>query len=558
MTMSSDLGASLHQTVHDATPICSHRYHLQCIMQWSSQTNTCPECRSEYGAVVGPTLNHSTTTTPLRFAIGHKQQQNIASYAPFNEGEDDEESDGMFGGSFALDEEDQDEGASSGVGSGGRVNAARRRRRRRIPPARPAPSAVAQQFGRSSNEGAGSTSTTTRRTVYRIGVAATAGMADEEAVESIMNNFQARRNALNDVSDVFSPSSRPAVPVPVPVVVPVPVSMPEVPEVVPVPQTPSGTTTTTSTSTAVVVVDSESEEDEDVRMARLASMAMDMEKLADDERKSGAKKKKNKVHTKGNSNSAGGSKKRKAKLKLRRGRAKKAAPRSNDQPNNHNAAAPMSDYQRQQQARLSALVLILEECTMADRRAYVEALHRKRTQSSSDEEDEEDEETDFFFSHRSSSSSSASASKPSASSASFASTNVHQTLAELTRTLSQMKVVQVQGHRVSSIIHPACTISGAGLRLLLDCGLLRALKRCLQPLQNGTTNATMLPEEKVQMPILQLLVSMELLSSDLQTTGAGLPRLMQEYEVHPGVSEACRQIANTVRGNWMGLFSSKK
>ena len=102
-------------------------------------------------------------------------------------------------------------------------------------------------------------------------------------------------------------------------------------------------------------------------------------------------------------------------------------------------------------------------------------------------------------------------------------------------------------------------ISGGGLRLLLDCGLLRALKRCLQPLK--TNGQVLLPEERVHRPILYLLSSMELMPSDLKTTGAGLPRVLQEYgrrrhtkDVHHDVST----LAIQTRSHWASMLWQEK
>ena len=132
----------------------------------------------------------------------------------------------------------------------------------------------------------------------------------------------------------------------------------------------------------------------------------------------------------------------------------------------------------------------------------------------------------------------------------FRSPDVISTLEELKRTLSQMSMMS---NARRGQLHGSSLISGGVLRLLLDCGLLRALKRCLQPLK--TNKQTTLPEEAVHRPILALLSTMALLPTDLKTTGAGLPRLMAEYGRHAHVSSHCANISRSTRLKWISLLT---
>ena len=194
---------------------------------------------------------------------------------------------------------------------------------------------------------------------------------------------------------------------------------------------------------------------------------------------------------------------------------------------------------------------------MDDRRTYMQVLQRKQRAalySDEDDFDDDDDDDEYETMNKTSFISTSSSSSSSFISPCFPSLEVRQTLVELKRTFASMSVSNgTSGSSSSSYTTASTTITGGLLRILLDCGLLRALKRCLQPLQINTT--TILPEKAVHLEILLLLQSMELIPKDLKTTGSGLPKLLTEYARHQDITDDCSEIAKGIRSKWISLLS---
>ena len=603
MSMQKSIGAKLCKSISTSTnPICQHTYHLCCIMQWSSQTNTCPECRTEFGAVVGPTV---CSKTPLKFAVGKKKQGNVASYTPFDQGDQgdpgnvDLEEYGL--GIFGNDLDNDSSGIGSVVSVSGVLLSARRnsisarRRRMRAPVVRPMPSVISQNFGRRTSSVVGGSGGGGRnRNRNGNGTAfigrSTENMGDGDAIERMRQNFENQRRSISgEIVTVPSSSSSSSSSSSVPIV---PIVVPTTETTIHVIDSSDEEMNTTQgkefDSLRKPEEDDDDDEDEDTRMAKLASMAMEMEKLADAARSSSGNSSK---QNKSKLSVTGTKKKRKAKLKLRRNSATKQArkqPISSTTQHRHHSVSnrssksssssslkissssssssfkslqsspPLSEYQKKYQGRLRSLVLILEENTMDDRRTYMQVLQRKqRAALYSDEDDFDDDDDDDEYETMNKTSfisTSSSSSSSSFISPCFPSLEVRQTLVELKRTFASMSVSNgTSGSSSSSYTTASTTITGGLLRILLDCGLLRALKRCLQPLQINTT--TILPEKAVHLEILLLLQSMELIPKDLKTTGSGLPKLLTEYARHQDITDDCSEIAKGIRSKWISLLS---
>lgn len=516
-------------------PVCSHGFHLHCIMQWSERENSCPLCKQKFRVVEGPPACRKVeragssgkinvlTLKLVRFVLSEDRSLDLpASYLPFEEGES------MGAGN--LNEVD-------GLGNDDHSSS--------------------QHSQQQSQTFTGRTEPTQHRQRYRRRASRQSIPEDDDAaIEWIRNNFQQKRN-LAQVAIGVEMGAQPSI-------------LPQASSSVE--NEPQGISNPLEPKDLVAIIEHAKAVVEMTRTERNQSLAKssaagskfsvpvsveETQQLVKRRRLSADTSNRRRREGRQVASSAtlnSGKKSPSAKLN------KSPVPRRANQANH--MAAPKGP-----QDRLRSLVCVLEEGAVDDRRDAISRVEESfEAEASTDsafsvpkEDSDEDDsvmatllygESDYGDGDGSNLHARKKISR-SASKFQFKSKHVLATLSELDRSMENLKSIRFgEGQRKLFV--------GSGLRVLLDCGLLRGLNRCLQPLRKASRCGDLLPETSVQRHIIRLLQKMDLTPRDLSTTGCGLPRLMAEYSHHPKVESDIAIMARTLSKQWMDMLSRRK